>query len=342
MKRNIFLLVFSCLLSPVIINAQNAKVDSLKFFTDDAVLDMTLKTDLKSLAKEKEDKVFQPGTVSIKFLGEKEISQNVKISARGHFRRNYCKIPPMKIDFRTPNSPLQNLGRLKLVISCGRNSGNEELLFREYLCYKIYNLLEDKSFRVRLLNVTYEDESGKNKPLTQHAFLIEDDAEMARRNDCKKKKNDIAYFDESTNRELMNKVAMFEYFIANTDWSVRGHNIELIFKRKDDAALPFAVPYDFDFSGFVDAPYSATSPVIGDQPVTERIYRGYPRTMEELNKTIQLFKDKKEAIYQLINSFTLLDESVRKKLIDYSDEFYKTISDPDQVQKVFIDGARTD
>ncbi|MEZ5034199.1 MAG: hypothetical protein R2796_04365 [Chitinophagaceae bacterium] len=60
----------------------------------------------------------------------------------------------------------------------------------------------------------------------------------------KEKSHYIAYFDESTNRELMNKVAMFEYFIANTSWSV--HELcELIFKKKDDAALPFAVPYDF-------------------------------------------------------------------------------------------------
>lgn len=185
-KINLFLATIFLLVS-IFSYAQKAQVDSLKFFTDDQLIEMTLKTDFKALQKEKGEDVFQNGTVKMKFPDNSEVSESIQVGARGKFRRGYCRIPPMMLNFRTPGSALANLGKLKLVISCGLKTGDEELLLKEYLIYKIYNLLENKSFRVRLLKVNYEDESGRNKPFTQYAFLIEDDAEMARRNGCKKK-----------------------------------------------------------------------------------------------------------------------------------------------------------
>ncbi len=339
-KTTIFILSFLLLLSNLTI-AQTKQVDSLKFFTDEDIIEMTLTTDIKSLQRQKDDDVFQSGAVKMKFADNTETTEKITVGARGKFRRGFCRIPPMMLNFRTPGSSLNNLGKLKLVISCGNKSSDEELLFKEYLIYKIYNLLEDKSFRVRLLNVTYEDESGKNKSFTQHAFLIEDDGEMARRNGCKKKDHS-SYHTESTNRELMTKVAIFQYFIGNADWSVPNtHNIKLIFERKNDLALPFAIPYDFDYCGLVDASYAVPNEILGTEKITERIYRGYPRKMEEIQTALSLFKDKKESIFKLINNFNLLSEKGRKTMIDYLEDFYKSIESDSNVKKIFIDNART-
>lgn len=337
-----FNLIFATLflLVSFIGRAQKVQVDSLKFFTDTEILEMTLTTDIRDLQRQKGDDVFQEGTVKMKFPDKTEVVEKVAVGARGKFRREHCRIPPIMINFHSPGSSLNNLGKLKLVISCGPKTGDEELLFKEYLIYKIYNLLEDKSFRVRLLNINYEDASGKNKPFTQHAFLIEDDGEMARRNGCLKKDHP-SYHTESTNRELMTKVAIFEYFIGNTDWSVPNtHNIKLIFDRKNEAALPFPVAYDFDYCGLVDASYAIPNEVIGTEKITERVYRGYPRKMEEIQTILSLFKNKKESIYSLINNFTLLSEKARKVMINYLDEFYSTIANNSKVQTIFIDNAR--
>ena len=136
-------------------------------------------------------------------------------------------------------------------------------------------------------------------------------------------------------------VSIFEYFIGNTDWSVpNNHNIKLIFDRKNDAALPFPVAYDFDYCGLVDASYAIPNEVIGTEKVTERVYRGFPRTAEEIQTILNVFRNKKDSIYSLINNFSLLNEKARKVMTNYLDDFYKTIDNSSQVKAIFIDNAR--
>lgn len=341
MKAGKYFLTFAIaiLFTGLLLHAQ--RVDSIRFFSDEPVIEMTLTTDIKALQAQKGEDVFQPGTVSMKFPDSSLIEEPVNVGARGNFRRGYCRIPPIMIDFRHTNATrLSSLGKLKLVIGCGAKDEDEQLLLKEFLIYKIYNLLEEKSFRVRLLKTTYNDTKNRVKAFTQYSFLIEDDADMAKRNGCKKKDHP-SYLTESTNRTLMTKVAIFEYMIGNTDWSVPNtHNIKLIFARKDEQALPYTVPYDFDYCGLVDASYAIPNEVIGTEKITERVYRGFPRTMEELQQTLALFRDKKSAIYSLINGFTLITERNRKIMISYLDEFYKTINNENSVKNTFIDKAR--
>ena len=40
------------------------------------------------------------------------------------------------------------------------------------------------SFRVRLLNLSYQDSTKQKKDITQHAFLLEDIRELSKRNYC--------------------------------------------------------------------------------------------------------------------------------------------------------------
>ena len=51
-------------------------------------------------------------------------------------------------------------------------------------------------------------------------------------------------------RELFLKMEFFQYMIANTDWSLSNkHNLELVKVPARDKVI--ALPYDFDYSGFV-------------------------------------------------------------------------------------------
>jgi hypothetical protein len=91
----------------------------------------------------------------------------------------------------------------------------------------------------------------------------------------------------------------------------------------------------------VNADYATPSEIIGTEKVTERVYRGFPRSMEELELVFDVFRKQKENIYSLINNFTLLKEKTRKGTISYLDEFYKTINSKSQAKTVFVDNART-
>lgn len=328
------------LLMTVATVAKPQKVDSIKFFSDEAAVNIDLTTDIKQLQASKGDEVYQPADVVFHFPDSTVITEKIRVAARGHFRRGFCNIPPLLLNFHNETSPrLSSLGKLKLVIGCGGNTADEQLVFKEYLVYKMYNLLEDKSFRVRLARVTYTDTRNKIKPFTQYAFFIEDDNDMAERNDCEKKEK-MQLLTEATNRETMTKVAVFEYMISNGDWSVpNNHNTKLIF-QKNEQTVPYVVPYDFDHSGFVNAGYALPNEILGTETVTERVYRGFPRTMEELQATFEIFRKNKDAVTSLIMNFSQLASKTRKEAVEYLNDFYTTINNKRQVQSIFIDNAR--
>jgi hypothetical protein len=291
---------------------------------------------------EKGEEVFQPAHIVSRFPDSTVIEEDITVAPRGHFRRENCAIPPVLVNFKNPTSPKHSpLGKLKLVIGCGSRGNDEQLLIKEYLCYKMYNILEEKSFRVRLVRVNYHDTRNKVKPFSQYAFLIEDDHDLAARNNCIKKEKG-QYLTESTDRALMTKVAVFEYMISNGDWSVpNNHNIKLIFDKNNPTYLPYAIPYDFDHSGFVNASYALPNEILGTESVTERVYRGFPRGMNELQSTFDVFRNRKTQIYNLINSSPYLSSRNKKEAVDYLEDFYRTINDKKQVQYIFIDNART-
>ncbi|MBK9492182.1 MAG: hypothetical protein IPO07_27855 [Haliscomenobacter sp.] len=58
-----------------------------------------------------------------------------------------------------------------MVTHCIENKtiGNEQLL-KEFLTYRLYNLLTDKSYRVQLIQITYVDSNGKDKE-KRYGFL---------------------------------------------------------------------------------------------------------------------------------------------------------------------------
>jgi len=286
-------------------------------------------------------KAEQPATVTMRLPDSSSIKEDVRINTRGKFRLENCKMPPILVNFKNNSSPrLRPLGKLKLVVGCGATNEDEQLIIKEYLAYKMYNMLTEKSFRVRLVKLHYDDSRGKIKPYTQYGFLLEDVDDMAKRNKCKEIQ-DIAIQTESTDRKQMTLVALFEYMIGNTDWSVPAfHNIKLVQPQKDPDAIPIAVPYDLNHCGFVNAAYAVPPEELGIESVKDRLYRGFPRSMEELQETIAIFNSKKNDIYDLINNCPWLNKASRKESINYLDGFYKTISNKNSVRHLFIDNAR--
>ncbi|HEX6191267.1 MAG TPA: hypothetical protein VFZ42_02840 [Chitinophagaceae bacterium] len=333
--------VMLILLAHAALSQSSKRIDSVAFFSDEQPFEMVLSSDLKNLINKKMTKAEQPATVTMRFADSTNYKEDIRINTRGKFRLENCNMPPLMLNFKNTSSPrLRPLGKLKLVVGCGATNEDEQLIIKEYLAYKMYNMLTEKSFRVRLVKINYEDTRGKIKPYTQFGFLLEDVDDMARRNKCKEIQ-DIAIQTESTDRKQMTLVALFEYMIGNTDWSVPAfHNIKLIQTQKDPKAVPIAVPYDLNHTGFVNAAYAVPPEELGIESVKDRLYRGFPRSMEELQETIAIFNSKKKDIYELINNCAWLSKASRKESINYLDGFYKTIDNKNSVRHIFIDNAR--
>jgi hypothetical protein len=129
--------------------------------------------------------------------------------------------------------------------------------------------------------------------------------------------------------------------IGNTDWGVsQNHNTVLLEPVPDTTGRAFVVPYDFDYSGLVNADYAIPAEGLDIENVRQRYYLGFKRTPEELNDAISIFNARKDSIYALINNFDLLTKKNKEDMIYYLDGFYKIINDNGQVKAIFIKEAR--
>ncbi len=341
MNSRRFTLLFLLIAAGLTSLAQKTPIDSVAFFLEEKPLEANLLVDFKLLMGDKTSGHEEKGTFTCKFPDSTTVSEEIRMTTRGQYRRNNCYIPPVKLEFHNASSPrLYTLSSLKLVNICKVSSDYEQLLLKEFLCYKMYNLLTDMSFRVRLLKMTYSDK-GHKKPFTSYAYLIESLKAMAKRNHCKEHVGKVSY--DRTNPQQMLMVNIFEYMMGNTFWSVPvNHNINLLQPKNDSTALPYPVAHDFDFSGMVNAEYAIPAPMLNIETVTERLYRGYPAPMDDIQKVLDIYRKQKAAIYAVVNNFEPLAKKYKSDMIDYLDEFYKTINDKAEVKTRFIDNARKD
>jgi hypothetical protein len=342
MRKLHSLLAIVLLLSAQPLLAQTSTIDSSTFFVDQAPIEMTLTSDFKTLLMKRDDKKYQPANITLRFADSSMVQEEIRIQTRGKFRLANCYMPPLLLNFKNPGSPkLKKLGKLKLVCGCATGNDDEQLIVKEYIAYRIYNILTEKSFRTRLVKIKYDDTRGKVKSYTQFGFLLEDVDDMAERNKCVEVEK-LRFLTESTNRLQMTLVSMFEFMIGNTDWSVPVyHNIKLIRHAEDSLSMPYSVPYDFNHCGLVNAPYAAPQEDLGISTVRERVYRGFPRRMEELEQVIAIFMKHKDEVFGLINNCQWLNNRNKREMVSYIAEFYDIIQNKNVVKFTFIENART-
>jgi hypothetical protein len=298
-------------------------------FESDDVFNMTIRGEMRPFLNDA-GKVAKKFPMQLLVQGKESdtVAMDVMVRQRGHFRRTrqICELPPVLIEFPKTGPQLSTIfkdqKKLKLVMPCV----GDDYVIREWLVYKLYNLITPKSFRARLVKVSLED--SRNKKLTGPRFgiLLEEEKQMAARNKMISLSRSLR--PQQTRREDFITMAVFEYLIGNTDWSVQYlQNIKLI--AEDSTAMPVTVPYDFDHAGIVNAPYAKPAEELLMSSVRQRRYRGLCEAdLETFDEVIKRFNDLKKDIYQLYGSCTLLSEKYLKSTIQYLDEFYRTINTP--------------
>ncbi|MEO6894214.1 MAG: hypothetical protein ABI136_04205 [Ginsengibacter sp.] len=339
----IIFLSFFCLTCKIA-TCQTVPIDKVNFFEDTSILNVTIETNMVKIFRESDKKNSKfPAFFSTTLPDGSQVKEPVVLETRGHFRKGFCYIPPIKVIFKNKKtSVFESLGSLKLVNQCKTSETYQQYLVSELLIYKMFNLLTDKSFRVRLINLKIVDTNGKKKTITENSFLIENEKNLASRNTCTQiKSKKIKY--NATDRRQMTLVDIFEYMIGNTDWSVsEDHNIQFLHSDTDSLSLAYVVPYDFDCSGFVNADYAKPDPKLNISNVQERLYRGFPRTLDEINETLEIFKKQEKNIYAIITNCNLLNQKTKKDLKNYLDGFFTLIKNPEEVNYTFVRNARKD
>ena len=298
------------------------------------VLEAELTTDITALKADRFTDDYRPATLT--FLDQQGQLQKweLKTRLRGKFRRIRCEeMPPLKLKFKKSDlaeAGLSSFNDMKLVSFCMSDLDEaEKLLKREYLAYKLYNELSEYSFRVQLLNIVYRD-SKTNETSEQWAFLIEDLAQLRSRFNAEK--CDDCFMRQASEFQVteLNKVAVFQYMIGNSDWSPGTlRNIKLLIK--DNKFIP--VPYDFDFSGLVNSSYAIPNVNYGLRSVTDRAYLGLVDP-SELNETLDFYRNKRADLLQVIKDMKLLKGADRSEAALYLKSFFRDMNEIEMAKQV--------
>ncbi len=323
----------------LLVNYQITRAQGSLLFNSDEPLEIILKTDLKKIIRSKPNSEDQEGTIIIL---NKEAP--ISLTARSNYVRGECSFPPVELNFNKTlfeNPGYDQLKKMKIVNACKDQNLYEQYILREYLIYRAFNLLTDKSLKARLLKVDFVDEKAKMETVTRYGFVLEDQYAMARRLGGMMIKKEGMH-DLETNREQMVLLSIFQFLIGNTEWQVsKLHNLFLLRLNQATEQKPYVIPYDFDYSGMVNADYAIPSRLLGIQSVRERLYWGKCYTKEELRKGIERFIEKKDAIFNLYQNFNFFSEASQKDAIDYLKTFYDIIEDEAQWTEYFIKNCKS-
>ncbi|MDH5345680.1 MAG: hypothetical protein OEW59_07950 [Gammaproteobacteria bacterium] len=270
------------------------------------------------------------------------------ISSRGNSRLDYCEFPPIRLDFggkATAGTLFEGQGELKLVTQCGRGRGPERWVYQEFGIYRAYNGLTDASFRVRMLDVTYQDDSTTSWTRVAPAFVIEPVEAMAGRlGRVVLRPPEVR--EEQLDPDETAMSILFQFLIGNTDFAVkRGpsgegccHNgrVLAVAGSQDDWIV---VPYDFDQAGVINTDYALPDEQFGIRRVTRRVYRGFCMHNDRLPAAIERLNAGRAAITDALAPASLA-RTWQARATRFVNGFYEIVNDPQELETELLDKCR--
>jgi hypothetical protein len=322
----------------VCLSGMSLTCSAATLFEGNEVIEVTLTGPLGSVLADKKQRKELPFVLQVD-----GVDINLLTRMRGNSRARLCKYPPLRFNFT--NSDVQQTvfegqKTLKLVIPCRKGERARVDVLEEYAAYRIFNVLSDISYRVRLLNITYVDTDGHSKLEDQPSFgfAIEPKEQFLERvgGDWAKipgvKMSQVAEPQAAL-------VFVFQYLIGNTDWSFATadgddaccHNGELL---TIDDKLNY-VPYDFDLAGLVNANYAKPDPSFRIRSVTRRLYRGYCVSQEALSGAIDIVQSKRDEILEVLHQIPGYSEKELENSIKYLNAYFEQAQNKEKLLKTF-------
>jgi hypothetical protein len=301
---------------------------------------ITVTGPMSALARNRAE-VPYPGSITVAGTTER---LPVTLSSRGITRRasDVCQFPPLKVRF-TPRPPMDSVfagqKSLKLVAYCRNAESFQQYVLLEYATYRMFNVLSPASFRVRLAQIDFVNEDGR-PVITRYGFFVEDLDDVASRNTMREADLPDLIPITSLSPRHAALYAMFQDMIANHDWSMRAgpkgeeccHNAKLIAPAKGVAAGVIPIPYDFDFSGLVNAPYATPPEQLKLSSVRQRQYRGYCVHNGEAYAVAAQMRAAKPQMLAALSSTPGLEPKTIQRATDYLNEFFDQIQSNDTMQ----------
>ena len=308
------------------------------FFSVSEILDLTLEFDFEGVfGDHDEDPEYRNVVVSYRNGSGETVSLQAGIRTRGSFRLDpvNCDFPPLKLKFvkdHREGTVFSDVRELKMVTHCRTDESDfEQYELQEYLIYRIFNVLSDISFRVRLIRVHYVDSGTAGSDIEKYAFFIEDKGDLEDRLEGKILDVSIAE-PAGVDQDQFSLVSFFEYMIVNSDWSLPiVHNVVIFSTNYFNP--PYPIPYDFDWAGIISVPYHVPGIGIRSEGEFIREYKGACRSRKDFTRIIDTFNNKRLEIYNLYIGFDPLEDKFKEETFRDLNEFYDIINDPRKFRK---------
>jgi len=316
-----------------------------EIFTSDVPLRVVLAADLDQLGKDRsQESEERPGQLLLLGRDGEPTEIRMQVKTRGNFRlnRRICSDPPLRLNLQetvSNGTVFDGHDKLKLVTHCRDSDRYEQNILEEYLVYRIYNELTDLSFRVQLADISYLATRGGDDPVRRLGFFIEDEDVLAERVGGTMVETSTANPRDFVLDQL-SLMYLFQFMVGNVDWGTGvGHNLKFLLKEREY----FPIPYDFDWSGFVDAPYAGPNPLTEPyhDSVRERLYWGACMSEIDFPELFRQFNGKRNAIMELVTNQVGLSESNRKSAVGYLEDFFDIIDNPRQAKRWIVDACRS-
>jgi hypothetical protein len=336
-----FLKISICMLSFILLTNSITADETDTLFHSDEIINMELRSDFSAIQVDRVDNPqYHDGELIYYTPNGDTVNLSVEVMARGNFRRDpaNCKFPPLFVNFSkgsVKNTLFYNHERLKLVTPCQ----NDEDVIEEYMIYKMYNQITDISFKVRLVKILYFDTGAGKEVFNKYSFFIEEKSHIEKRTNTFEKDVPLTPFD--LDQEYFKKMSVFEYLIGNKEWFITTRHNVVIMQPNDTSLAPYAVPYDFDFSAFVNANYTKPKGVPEELLSNRREFKGICYTSSEFNEIFDFYRELRPEFESIINNMELISKSSRNQILRYLREFYIVVARSDLIKRDFLDMCET-
>jgi len=318
-----------------------------QLFKSQKALPIKLGFSCKSIKKETNDSTYIKTNISYKTEDETWDSFELELRVRGNNRLNNCYFPPIKMKIEKADSKgtlFEGNKKLKLVFPCLTNKDKNDYIVKEYMAYKLYEIISIYHYNTRMVEISFTDDKGKKtKTYDLKGILIEDDKKVAKRHGGNVVKNRFIHpMAQDPVTSVQN--SFFQFMIGNTDFSTFvQHNEKILYVDKLFAPLP----YDFDMSGLVNTSYSVVS-VINNEPlpissVRERMYRGFKRDPIIIQQVRNEFLDNKFKMFEIVDSLEPLFDDPKEfsQAKNYISTFFEIIANDYRYGQEITDRLRT-
>lgn len=281
---------------------------------------LSLKTDVSCLKAHRSTRSYQRAVLRTA-SGKKWA---IQVRTCGQYRLKNGHTPPLKLKFCERdllNAGFDTFENVKIILPFYADQAGEELLIREYLAYKMFEVIDGNAVRARLVPLNLTD-TGRGKKQKSLALLLEDDAETAARlGSISTDRPGIPV--DSLEQYQAALTAVFQYMIGNTDWSFRFVRNVRLFEPEGGGPV-LSMPFDFDFSGLVNAPYAVPSPETGLKNVRERLLMAEGINSTALEMAVATFRDCKADLLALCHH-PLLSEAASNDMTAYLERFFNDL-----------------